>query len=156
MTGGAEPQHRPQGGNQHAGRLEASAHHFILIERHELPTSVSRSAGIAEQLFYACQAWPEAEFRAAIVVERPASVLSGLRKSWLKHLRHLASERASTLDKRRQAALTRHMDVMERMQFVVGMPSGNERGVFLVEPAKLDEIVDVMGGTGGEVEPRRA
>jgi hypothetical protein len=148
-AGSAEHRQRPGVQRTQPARLRASSHHLIIIERRDLP--MSGSVGIATQLFHACQAWPEARFKAVVAVERPGYALSGIRKQWLKHVRQLAIERSSTLDRARVAALTRQMALMEAMRFSVGIPADDAQGVFLVEPARLGEV---MAGAGADAERR--
>lgn len=54
---------------------------------------------------------------AVIVTEKPAVLLSVIRKRWLKIVREVATQRASTLDAQKRIALLHELDHMQRCQF---------------------------------------
>lgn len=81
--------------------------------------------------------------KVVIVVERPASLISPLRKQWLKLMRSVQKERARTLDAARVLELTNRVTHMQSLRFTASWHAGDvsyddEHEVYL---ATVDQLL---------------
>lgn len=79
-----------------------------------------------------------------VVCSNPLSMLSALRKQWLRLARNLQKQRASTLNAEEILRFTHTIMHMQHLQFVAQLPvTGAEGHIFFVKP---EELIDLPPG----------
>lgn len=71
---------------------------------------------------------------AVIITKRPTTLLSAVRKQWMKLLRSLQTEHSRTLDPGLRAALAHEIETMQRLRFVAKDPLEAKADIFFIEP----------------------
>jgi len=102
----------------------------LYIERRELRPGASLSWDIAHHLYARTM-----EGKAVVIATAPQVLLASVRKQWSKVLRQVQRERSSTLQAARIRELTRELERIQRLHFMVGVPDAYADGdiVFIRE-----------------------
>ena len=108
----------------------------VFIERRDLSPGVALTWDMALHLY-------TRNLKGAVVIvsENPAVLMPALRKQWLKVIRRLTAEMASTLNLRRRREIAINIQRMEELQFVVnGKDAYSESIVLFVTPLDLSNV----------------
>lgn len=92
-----------------------------------------KAKGLPQRI--ACQVYNDYALKQVVIpAARPRYMLSNVRKQWLKIIRQLQREHASTISQERKSALARELARVEAVQFVAKHPSQEPNAqVFFVE-----------------------
>ena len=74
---------------------------------------------------------------AIVFAQRPAILLSAVRKQWIKLSKALQTERSRTLDPALRAALTHEIELMTQLRFTTKSPNSTDAEVFFIEPQQI-------------------
>jgi hypothetical protein len=78
---------------------------------------------------------------AVIVTDRPAVLLSVVRKRWVKITREVVRQRASTLDPHKKAGLSQEIEHLQACRFTIkSFEQFPTASCFFVSPAQLNEL----------------
>lgn len=76
-----------------------------------------------------------------VVCDSPVSMMSAMRKQWLRLARNLQKQRASTLNAEEILRFTHTIMHMQHLQFSVHLPTAKADGnIFFVTPSQLDQL----------------
>ena len=115
---------------------------FLIIEK-RLRQKLPRSRCIATRLTRICEAPADTKAITVVVVDRPAAIMPAVKRRWFVIISKLRTERAGTLTHAKIILLTRQIEMMQELRFVVGIPQVGmmESCVFFVEPREFEQVV---------------
>ena len=89
----------------------------LRIEHRKLHDGTTLSRDLAEQIYSKV-----AEGEIAVVTDKPAGLLSAVRKQWFKLIRQTQREQSSTLDSARRQSLAQRITYMQSIKFTAKQP----------------------------------